>query len=71
MTDKFATEEVAEAAKDPTIASVMAARHAGVAAALTHDADAWAAGLAADLVVNTPGNAVARRGGFFGSSRPA
>ena len=61
MTEEFATEEVAEAAKDAAITAVLAARRAGLAAALTHDADAWAAGLAADVVVNTPGNAVARR----------
>ena len=61
MTEKFATEEVAEAAKDSAIRAVLAARGAAVAAALTHDADAWAAGLAADVVVNAPGNAVARR----------
>jgi ketosteroid isomerase-like protein len=65
MADKFATEELAEAAKDSAITAVLAARRAGGAAALTHDADAWAAGLAADLVVNTPGNAVARREGVI------
>jgi ketosteroid isomerase-like protein len=72
VTEKFATEEVAEATKDPAIAAVLAARRAGVAAALTHDSDAWTAGLAADLVVNTPGNAVARREGvlrFFEAGR--
>jgi len=65
MADKFATEELAEAAKDSAITAVLAARRAGGAAALTHDADAWAAGLAADLVVNTPGNAIARREGVI------
>jgi ketosteroid isomerase-like protein len=61
MTERFATAEVAEAAKHPAIIAALAARRAALAAALTHDVDAWRSGLALDAVVNTPANAVARR----------
>jgi len=61
LESRFATREVAEAAKGPAITAAVAAATALGTAILSHNAEAWAAGLAADVVVNTPGNAVARR----------
>jgi ketosteroid isomerase-like protein len=62
---KFATEQVAETAKHPAIVAALAVRNSGIAASIAHNVDAFAAGLAPDLVVNAPGNRIARRDGVI------
>lgn len=59
---KAANEGVATAAKDPTIAAVLAAVDAVDEALLKDDHAAFAALLAKDLVVNNPQNGVSVRG---------
>jgi ketosteroid isomerase-like protein len=69
---KFASDEVAAAARDRVIAAALAARDQSDAAFAAQDAEAVAALLAEDLVVNTPANRVARREtvlGFFKAGR--
>jgi hypothetical protein len=58
-------DQSTEAAEHPAIAAAIAARYSGIAAILAHDVDVFAAGLAPDLVVNTPANRVARRDGLI------
>jgi len=57
---KFASGEVAAAAKGPVAAEALAARHELDAAFAAQDVDAVSALCAKDLVVNTPANRVAR-----------
>jgi hypothetical protein len=38
---KFATEQVAEAAKHPAIVAALAARNSAIAASIAHDVDAF------------------------------
>jgi hypothetical protein len=57
---KFASDEVAAAAKDPVIAAALAARARLSAAFAAQDVDETLAVSAKDLIVNTPANLVAR-----------
>jgi ketosteroid isomerase-like protein len=57
---KFASDEVAAAAKGPVAAEAMAARQKLDAAFAAQDIDAVSALCAKDLVVNTPANRIAR-----------
>lgn len=69
---KFASDEVAGTAREPVIAAALAARERLDAAFAAQDAEATAALSAQDLIVNTPGNFVARRDrllGFFSAGR--
>lgn len=69
---KFASDEVAAAAREPVIAAALAARARLDAAFATQDAEGVAAVSAKDLVVNTPANRVARLEtviGFFKAGR--
>jgi ketosteroid isomerase-like protein len=69
---KFASDEVATAAKVPAAAEALAARRTLDEAFAAQDADAVAALCAKDLVVNTPANRVARLEqvlGFFRAGR--
>jgi ketosteroid isomerase-like protein len=69
---KFASDEVANAAKDPVIAAALAARARLDAAFAAQDAAATEALSAKDLIVNTPANRVARLEtviGFFKAGR--
>jgi ketosteroid isomerase-like protein len=69
---KFATEEVAAAAKGADAAEALAARRKLDEAFAAQDVDAVAALSAQDLIVNTPANLVARREtvlGFFKAGR--
>lgn len=69
---KFATDAVAAAAKDPVAAAALAARGELDDAFAAQDIEKVAALFAEDLVVNTPGNRVARREqvlGFFREGR--
>jgi ketosteroid isomerase-like protein len=69
---KFASDEVAAAAKGPVAAEALAARQELDAAFAAHDVDAVSALCAEDLVVNTPANRVARLEqvlGFFKAGR--
>jgi hypothetical protein len=59
---KAANPEVAAAAKEPKIASVLEAVNAIDAALITDDHAAFAALLAKDLVVNNPQNGISIRG---------
>lgn len=71
-TTKFASDGVAAAAHDPVIAAALAARARLDAAFAAQDAEATAALFAKDLIVNTPGNQVARLEtvmGFFKAGR--
>jgi ketosteroid isomerase-like protein len=67
---RFESDEVAAAAKSASVADALAARAALDEAFAAQDIDRVAALCADDLVVNTPGNRVARREqvlGFFGA----
>lgn len=66
---KFASDEVAAAAKAPGAAEAMAAREKLDAAFAAQDIDAVSALAAKDLVVNTPANRVARREQVLGLFR--
>lgn len=69
---KFASDDVAAAAKDPVIAAALAARARLDAGFAAQDVDAVAAVSARDLIVNTPANRVARLEtviGFFKGGR--
>ena len=69
---KFASDEVAAAAKGPVAAEALAARQELDAAFAAQDVDAVSALCAKDLVVNTPANRVARLEqvlGFFKAGR--
>jgi ketosteroid isomerase-like protein len=69
---KFASDEVAAAAKLPAVAGAVAARTSLDEAFAAQDVDAVAALFAEDLVVNTPTNRVARKQqvlGFFRAGR--
>jgi ketosteroid isomerase-like protein len=69
---KFATEEVAAAAKGADAAEALAARRRLDEAFATQDLEAVSALSAQDLIVNTPANLVARREtvlGFFKAGR--
>ena len=69
---KFASDEVAAAARNSVVAEALAAREKLDAAFAAQDIDAVAALSAADLIVNTPANRVARREavlGFFKAGR--
>lgn len=69
---KFASDEVATAAKGPVAAQAIAARAELDAAFAAQDVDAVSALSAKDLVVNTPANRVARLEqviGFFKAGR--
>ena len=69
---KFATDEVAVAAKAPLIAAALAARARLDAAFAAQDSEAVAAVFAKDLIVNAPSNRVVRREtliGFFRAGR--
>ena len=69
---KFASDEVAAAAKGPVAAEAIAARQKLDAAFAAQDIDAISTLFAKDLVVNTPANRVARREqvlGFFRAGR--
>ena len=69
---KFASDEVAAAAKGPVAAEAMAARQQLDVAFAAQDVDAVSALCAKDLVVNTPANRVARLDqvlGFFKAGR--
>lgn len=69
---KFASDAVAAAAKDPVAAAALAARGKLDDAFAAQDIEKVAALFAKDLVVNTPGNRVARREqvlGFFREGR--
>ena len=69
---KFASDEVASAARDPVAAGALAARQELDEAFAAQDVDAVTALCARDLVVNTPANLVARREqvlGFFRAGR--
>ena len=69
---KFASDEVAAAAKGPVAAEAMAARQQLDAAFAAQDVDAVSALFAKDLVVNTPANRVGRREqvlAFFNAGR--
>lgn len=57
---KFASDDVARAARDPVIAAALAARARLDAAFAAQDAVSTASLMATDLVVNTPINQVAR-----------
>ena len=57
---KFASDEVAVAAKDPMITAALAARARLDAAFAAQDAEAAAALFAKDLIVNAPSNRVVR-----------
>jgi ketosteroid isomerase-like protein len=69
---KFASDDVAAAARVPGAAEALAARSALDEAFAAQDADAVAALCAKDLIVNTPANRVARLEqvlGFFRAGR--
>src|SRR5262245_6661649 len=69
---KFASDDVAAAAKGAVAAQALAARDKLDAAFAAQDIDAVTALSARDLVVNTPANLVARREqvlGFFRAGR--
>jgi ketosteroid isomerase-like protein len=69
---KFASDEVAAAAEEPTIAAALAARARLDAAFAAQDVEGVMAVSAKDLVVNTPANRVARLEtviGFFRAGR--
>lgn len=69
---KFASDEVAAAARHPVIAAALAARGRLDAAFAAQDVEATAAVSAEDLIVNTPANRVARLEtvlGFFKAGR--
>jgi len=69
---KFASDEVAAVAKEPTIAAALGARERLNAAFAVQDVDAVTALSAQDLIVNTPANRVARLKtvlGFFKAGR--
>lgn len=69
---RYASDDVAAAAQNPVIAAALAARARLDAAFAAQDVEAVAAASAADLVVNTPANRVARREtviGFFKAGR--
>jgi ketosteroid isomerase-like protein len=69
---KFASDEVAVIAKNPTIAAALAARARLDAAFAAQDAEATEALFAKDLIVNAPSNRVVRREsviGFFRAGR--
>jgi ketosteroid isomerase-like protein len=69
---KFASDEVAAAARDPVIAAALAARARLDEAFAAQDADATAALSAKDLIVNSPVNRVVRLEtvlGFFKAGR--
>lgn len=59
---EVASDEVAAAAEEPTIAAALAARARLEAAFAARDVEGVMAVSAKDLVVNTPANAVARLG---------
>ena len=58
---KFATDEVAAAAKDPAVTAALAAWHLSAEAFTAQDAEAVAAWFAEDLIVNSPANRVVGR----------
>jgi len=69
---KFASDEVAAAAKNPVVAEALAARTKLDEAFAAQDVEAVSALAAKDLLVNTPANRVARREavlGFFKAGR--
>lgn len=69
---KFASDEVAAAAKGPVAAEALAARQQLDAGFAAQDVDAVSALCAKDLIVNTPANRVARLEqvlGFFKAGR--
>jgi ketosteroid isomerase-like protein len=69
---RFASDEVATAARDPIAAEALAARGQLDEAFAAQDLEAVSALSAKDLVVNTPANRVARREtvlGFFAAGR--
>lgn len=69
---KFASDDVATAAKSPVAAQALAARGKLDEAFAAQDVDAVSAFVAKDLVVNTPANRVARLEqvlGFFKAGR--
>jgi ketosteroid isomerase-like protein len=71
-TTKFASDEVASAAKDPVAAAALAARGKVDEAFAAQDLAAVSELFAKDLIVNTPTNRVARRQqvlGFFKARR--
>jgi ketosteroid isomerase-like protein len=72
MAMKFASDEVAAAARNPAVAEALAARGKLDEAFAAQDIEAVAALFAQDLVVNTPANRVARLEailGFFKAGR--
>jgi len=69
---KFASDELAAAARDPVIAAALAARARLDAAFAAQDVEATAAVSAKDLIVNSPANQVVRLEtvlGFFKAGR--
>ena len=71
-TMKFASDDIAKAARIPAAAEALAARGKVGEAFAAQDVEAVAALFAKDLVVNTPSNRVARLDqvlGFFGAGR--
>ena len=63
---KFASDDIATAAKDPVIAAALAARARLDAAFAAQDVETVASLFADDLLVNTPRNLVARREAVLG-----
>lgn len=63
---KFASDEVAAAARTPNVADAVAAMGEMEAAFAAQDADAVAALFAEDLIVNTPANRVANKQDVIG-----
>ena len=63
---KFASDDVAAAAKEPVVAAALAARARLDAAFTAQDVETVASLCADDLLVNTPRNLVARRDALIG-----